>query len=77
MNPIPTDKIGEAVVNRREALGMSGGELSRRSGIDRALISRWENGKWADMKISTLQKLADALDWTPVELLRHARDLTE
>jgi transcriptional regulator with XRE-family HTH domain len=47
---------------RREKLGMSQIELIQKSGVSKATISALENGDCIpDIKISTLQKLANAL----------------
>ncbi len=45
----------------RERLGLSLGEVARRSGIDSADLSRLENGKVLDPRSSTLTRYASAL----------------
>lgn len=49
---------------RRMALGLSQEELSIKSGINRYTISELEAGKCPNSRLSTLIKLADALDAT-------------
>ncbi|MBN1951133.1 MAG: mobile mystery protein A [Bacteroidales bacterium] len=47
----------------REALGMSTSDLARQVGIDQSRISRLENAEVdGNIKLSSLQKIADALD---------------
>ncbi|QMW01707.1 mobile mystery protein A [Spirosoma foliorum] len=47
----------------REALGMSTQQLAKRVGIDQSRISRLENAEIdGDLKLSSLKKIADALD---------------
>lgn len=47
----------------REALGMSTKQLARKVGIDQSRISRLENAEPAgDLKLSSLKKIAEALD---------------
>ncbi|MBI5415956.1 MAG: mobile mystery protein A [Candidatus Omnitrophica bacterium] len=47
----------------REALGLSASQLGKRAGIDQSRISRLENAeKNGDLKLSSLQKIAKALN---------------
>ena len=47
----------------REALGLSASQLGKRAGIDQSRISRLENAeKDGDLKLSSLQKIAKALN---------------
>jgi DNA-binding phage protein len=50
-----------ALRTRRQAMGISLSELSERSGIDRARLSRLENEQ-GNPTIQTLTRIADALD---------------
>jgi len=45
---------------RRREMGISQRETARRAGVEQPLVSGFERGK--DIRISTLQKLASALD---------------
>ena len=54
---------------RRKALGLTQRETARRSGIKQYLVSRFESGQ--DLRLSTLLKLAQALD---LELLPVPRE---
>ena len=57
----------------REALGWSQRELARRSGVRHATISEAERGR--NINLSTLEKLADALDIDAAGLIMHDRGL--
>lgn len=46
----------------REAAGLSLAEMSARTGIDKANLSRLENAEDANPTMDTLQRYADALD---------------
>ena len=61
--------LHEAIRSRRLALGLSQAEAARRSGIQQRQVSTFERG--ADVTLSTLLKLAQALD---VELIPVPRD---
>lgn len=52
-----------ALISARQAAGISQQELSMKSGITQADISKMENGK-ANPSIRTLRKLADAMGKT-------------
>ena len=52
--------LHEAIRSRRLALGLSQAEAARRSGIQQRQVSTFERG--ADVTLSTLLKLAKALD---------------
>ena len=53
---------------RRIELKMTQEELCAKTGLSRATISALENNEGADMKISTLKALAEALDCEPHSL---------
>ncbi len=61
--------IHEAIRARRLALGLSQSEAARRSGIQQRQVSLFERG--GDVTLSTLMKLAQALD---LELLPVPRE---
>lgn len=46
----------------REGRKMTQDNLAAKSGVSRVTISMIENGNISDVKVSTLQKLANALD---------------
>ena len=53
---------------RRENMGLSLSDFARLSGIDKAVLSRWENGKRRP-NIDGLMKLAKFFGVTETELL--------
>lgn len=59
---------GNRIRERRIALKMTQDDLSIKSGISRATISALENDETADVKVSTLKALADALKCKPHSL---------
>ena len=56
--------MGYKVKEVREEKRMTQEELSRKSGVSRTTIIAIENGEEKDVKVSTLLKLASALDTT-------------
>ena len=66
--------MGEIIFNIDVMLAkrkMSVTELSNRVGITMANISILKNGKEKTIKVSTLQKLCEALDCQPGDLLEY------
>jgi transcriptional regulator with XRE-family HTH domain len=53
--------ISRQIGARRKRLGLSLSQLARRANTSPATLSRYENG-WARFEVSTLRKLATALD---------------
>lgn len=53
--------VGEILGIARKALGISAGELGRRSGINVSNVSRIENGLTAQPSPGTLQRLSETL----------------
>ena len=60
---------GERIRERRKALGMTQEELGRRLGVQKAAISKIENGLVVNLKRSTIVALCQALDCTPSYLM--------
>ena len=56
----PKFAIVRAIIEARTSSGLTQEELSRKSGINQANISKLEHGK-ANPSVSTLQKLANGL----------------
>jgi transcriptional regulator with XRE-family HTH domain len=65
--------LGEYLYAARKRLGLSQEELAKRSGLQAGEISRFERGK-RDPRVSTLEKLAAALEVEPWQLLKKADD---
>lgn len=64
--------VGEKVRRIRELRQMTGQELSQLSGVPQSNISDIERSK-VDPKISTVEKLAKALNVSPVYFFRISR----
>lgn len=56
--------MGYKIKEAREERRLTQEELAKKSGVSRPTIVALESGKTEDVKISTLQKLAAALDMT-------------
>jgi len=54
-------EISRQIGSRRKRLGLSLSQLARRANTSPATLSRYENG-WSRFEVSTLRKLATALD---------------
>jgi XRE family transcriptional regulator, fatty acid utilization regulator len=64
----PKDTFGENLARIRLDLGLTQVELSNRSGLDMAEISRLENGR-RDPKLSTIARVAGGLGVSVEELV--------
>lgn len=63
--------------NRRKELGMTQEQLAYKLGYtDRSMIAKIESGV-VDISVSTLKKIAKALDIKPIELIRFLWDEEE
>lgn len=67
-------KMGLAIAMRREQIGLTQEELAQRIGVTKPTISRWESGDISNMRRDRIQKLADALRVSPIELLEEETD---
>ena len=61
--------IAHQVRGRRRAIGLSVGQLAERSGISKGMLSKIENAQTSP-SLSTLERLADALDMPVTSLFR-------
>ena len=59
---------GEKIKARRKELKMTTEELGKKIGVQRSAISKYETGR-VDLQSKQLQKIAQALDISPVLLL--------
>ena len=60
---------GERIRSLRQSRKLSQEELGRRVGLQKAAINKYETGRVVNIKRSTLESLAVALDTTPAWLL--------
>lgn len=60
--------MGYKIKEKRMACGMTQQELSKKSGVSRAIISKLESGKSEMTTVRTLLKIASALSTTVDEL---------
>ena len=71
-------EFSKFITQRAESLRLSVTEVTKRAGISRATCYRFLNEEIEEARLSTLIRLADALQVTPLRLLRtyfHARSL--
>ena len=61
--------LGEKIRKRRMELNMTMDDLGQAVGVQRSAINKYEKGIITDLKRSTIQALARALDVSPVYLL--------
>ncbi len=54
-------RVLQALKREREQCGLSIGDVAERSGLDRAVVSRLENGKQDNPTVATLMRYAAAL----------------
>lgn len=61
--------VGTLIKNARIAKGMTQEELGKILGVQRSAVAKYEKGRVVNIKRSTLQKLADALDLRGSDLI--------
>lgn len=61
--------MGERIKNRRTALKITQKELGQRLNVSQQMIGQWENSTDNNIKLSTLGRIADALDCHILDLL--------
>ena len=62
-------KIGQKIKKARLERGMTQQELGDIVGVQKSAIAKYENGRVVNIKRSTLQKIAKALNIRPSELI--------
>lgn len=62
-------EIGEKIKRARKMKGMTQEELGNIVGVQKSAIAKYESGRVVNIKRSTLQKIASALNIRPSELV--------
>lgn len=62
-------KIGQKIKEARNLKGLTQSELGNMVGVQKSAIAKYESGRVVNIKRSTLQKIASALDIRPSELI--------
>ena len=62
-------EIGQKIKQARMAKGLTQEELGNMVGLQKSAIAKYENGRVVNIKRSTLQKLAQALDLRGSDLI--------
>ncbi len=65
-------EIGQKIKQARMAKGLTQEELGKLVGLQKSAIAKYENGRVVNIKRSTLQKLAQALDLRGSDLIIEA-----
>ena len=65
-------EIGQKIKEARIAKGLTQEELGNMIGLQKSAIAKYENGRVVNIKRSTLQKLAQALDLRGSDLIIEA-----
>ena len=55
-------RVIQQIIERREELGITQGELARRLGVSQPFISKIENDETSNLSLETLIKMAQALE---------------
>lgn len=71
MQVIDLKRFGEWLYKERDSRGIKQMDIENACGISHVMISKYENG--ADIRVSTLSKILDALDYEPVVIIRRKR----
>lgn len=61
--------LGEKIKEARKTKGLTQEELGKIIGVQKSAIAKYESGRVVNIKRSTLQKLADALDLRGSDLI--------
>lgn len=62
-------EIGQKIKEARNLKGLTQSELGDMVGVQKSAIAKYESGRVVNIKRSTLQKIASALDIRPSELI--------
>jgi transcriptional regulator with XRE-family HTH domain len=60
--------VGDNIRTRRQQLGLSGGEAAARIGVPPSQLTNWERSRRLDLKLSSLFRVAKALETTVEQL---------
>lgn len=61
--------IAERIKNKRLEFHMTQEELASRLGLQKSVIAKYENGRISNIKRSTIQKMAEIFECSPVWLM--------
>jgi transcriptional regulator with XRE-family HTH domain len=70
---IDLTKFGEWLFNERQGRQIRQMQIEKASGVSHVMVSNYENG--ADIRLSTLTKILDALDYEPVITVRRKQKI--
>lgn len=61
--------IGEKIKEYRISMGLSQEELGALIGVKKAAVNKYETGRVVNLKRSTIKKLSDVFNISPIELM--------
>jgi transcriptional regulator with XRE-family HTH domain len=61
--------ISEKIKSRRDGLGLTLQEVGDHIGVSKATVQRYESGEIKNLKLETIEKLAEILKTTPAYLM--------
>lgn len=61
--------MGSRIRQKRLEMGLSGEELGKRLGVQRAAVNKWESGEVENIKRNTIAKMADIFGCSPAWLM--------
>jgi transcriptional regulator with XRE-family HTH domain len=72
---IDFEKLANQIMRRKEELGLSRNQLAKKAGMTSKTLLRIERGENASINIKWINKLAEALEVTPDELLGKSKPI--
>ena len=61
--------MGNRIKKRRKELHMTQDEFGELLGVQKSAVAKWENGRVENIKRSTIQRMAEILECSPVYLM--------
>lgn len=68
---VDLNQFGKWLLDERQRREIRQMQIEKACGVSHVMISKYENG--ADIRVSTLSKILDALDYEPVMIIRRKR----
>lgn len=68
---VDLNQFGKWLLDERQRREIRQMQIEKACGVSHVMISKYENG--ADIRVSTLSKILDALDYEPIVIIRRKR----
>lgn len=72
-----TDDTGKRIKTRRRELGITQEELGKKAGVTKATINKYETGIVSNLKRSTIEEIAKALNVSPSYIMGWTDNIAE